>query len=527
MSRGQKGNDRQNMPVEDTFKNYRENLEVMSDSSEDDRDMRGAKSLKLNRDQSLGFGNLPKSTFGLSDSGYPRSTVSELSKRLELSRSSLSFNPFGASDQSGIKRVSFEGAVEPTGSGATPKLPAVKIQPEVKVGNSRTFREVADSMPRQEIGFSRGCRAGEGSYDWRLKPTDHRSEDLLGRKASQSEGISSSTVEQDDLKAEVIALRRLVSSLEAKISSSTSSENLWTNARPSGSMSQGTRWESTPQLDRSTEYRFPTYESFCSRGPRQIEEPPRGPRTPIWKWQIQKFDGHESNLSRFLTLVAHYATAEGATDDDLFRNRIHLFTGDAADFVATHANIRSWPELVEELCQYVLGSNSDYDRIRIIERKKQGAESCAVFITRMDMLFRNLRHTPDEQQKVHIIMRGFKSHIRQALAGNTSLRTLSDLRSAAQQVENVCAGLREVHAIDETPIDKPRRPQQRSAGSRSAKSQDNDPEGSNPRKSVICYRCSQRGHYRTECTNPPKLSCRGCGKEGVYQNECPNCQGNQ
>lgn len=528
MSEGDERKDRHNAPVEDPFKNYRVNSEIISDSSEDDRDMRGAKSLRSSEEKSSELKNCTNSTFGLSDSGNPKSAFSG---GFNWSRSSLFSNSFGANEQLGMKRVSFERAVEPTGSGAISKLPAIKIQPVEKVGKSRSFE--SDGMLRHEIGQSRGCRAGvEYERDWELKPNNRRLDDNVGRKISKGQQVSQPSNEQDDLKAEVTALRRLVSSLEAKFASSTSNENLWNTSQPSGSWSigQGPRWESTPQLDRGRDVgnqRDPTYEAFSRRGARQVEEIPRGLRSPVWKWKIQKFDGHESNLSRFLTLVGHYAVAEGATDEDLFRNRIHLFTGDAADFVATHANVQTWAELVEELCQYVLGSNSDYDRIRIIERKKQGAESCAIFITRMDMLFRNMRQIPDEQQRIHIIMRGFKSHIRQALAGNTSLRTLSDLRSAAQQVENVCTGLREVHAVDQTPTEKPRGPPYRSSGRRAARTRDKDREESNPREFVVCFRCGQRGHYRNECTNSPKLCCHGCGREGVFQSECPECQGNQ
>lgn len=306
-----------------------------------------------------------------------------------------------------------------------------------------------------------------------------------------------------------------------------SSDNIFETSRYSEAhnLNNSLRWESTPILNRgegTNPFITPNYEDFMMRGPRQFEINSRGPRTPVWKWKIQKFDGHDGNLARFLTLVRHYAVAEGATDDDLFRNRIHLFTGDAADFVATHAEIRNWPQLVDELCQYVLGSNSDYDRLRSLERKKQGAETCAVFITRMDMLFRNMRQPPEEQQKVHIIMRGLKAHIRQALAGNTAILTLSNLRAAAQQVENIYSGSREIHAMD-----------QENNNSRSRETRtprDNSKQNSRDagsRKPVICYRCAQTGHYKNECRNPPKLICFGCGKEGVIKSECPECQGNK
>lgn len=256
-----------------------------------------------------------------------------------------------------------------------------------------------------------------------------------------------------------------------------------------------------------------------------------GPRTPIWKWTIPKFDGKEESLPRFLTLLQHYAQAEGATADDLFRGRIYLFTGDAADFVATNPNIRCWEELVDELRQYVLGSSSDYDRVRTIERKKQGMESCNVYITKMDLLFRNMRSPPTEVQKVHIILRGMKVHIRQALAGNTSLRTLADLRAAAQQVETISSGIREMHALDVDPIE-PESGGQRKKQSPPEKSKVPPRSGvgtgtvASKAKRIVCFRCREVGHYRSECSNPPKVQCFGCGQDGVLIKDCPACQGN-
>lgn len=256
-----------------------------------------------------------------------------------------------------------------------------------------------------------------------------------------------------------------------------------------------------------------------------------GPRTPIWKWTIPKFDGKEENLPRFLTLLQHYASAEGATSEDLFRGRIYLFIGDAADFVATNPNIRTWEELVEELRQYVLGSSSDYDRVRMIERKKQSTESCNVYITRMDLLFRNMRTPPTEIQKVHIILRGMKGHIRQALAGNTSLRTLVDLRAAAQQVETVSIGMREMHLLDVDPIESESGTQKNKRSPQEKVKTPNNSRGgpgtvASEAKKLVCFRCKEVGHYRRECSNAAKIFCFGCGQDGVIIKNCPTCQGN-
>lgn len=308
----------------------------------------------------------------------------------------------------------------------------------------------------------------------------------------------------------------------------------WRSTRPSSGV-----WENDWSQDMRRPPYPPPYGSWEELRPprRSVEDrwssQQHGPRTPIWKWTIPKFDGKEESLPRFLTLLQHYAQAEGATAEDLFRGRIYLFTGDAADFVATNPNIRCWEELVEELRQYVLGSSSDYDRVRTIERKKQGMESCNVYITKMDLLFRNMRSPPTEVQKVHIILRGMKVHIRQALAGNTSLRTLADLRAAAQQVETISFGIREMHALDVDPIE-PESGGQRNKRSPQEKSKVPPRSGvgiaagtvASKAKRIVCFRCREVGHYRSECSNPPKVQCYGCGQDGVLIKDCPACQGN-
>lgn len=56
--------------------------------------------------------------------------------------------------------------------------------------------------------------------------------------------------------------------------------------------------------------------------------------TSISKWKFEIFDGRVENWPRFRILVGKYAEAEGVSSAELFRNRIHLFSGDAVDFVA-------------------------------------------------------------------------------------------------------------------------------------------------------------------------------------------------
>lgn len=273
----------------------------------------------------------------------------------------------------------------------------------------------------------------------------------------------------------------------------------------------------TPSSERSRSQ--PGRHDVPPETPRQSASQTRTSGVPISKWKIDKFDGKEGELARFLTRVNQYALAEGASKSDLFRNRIHLFTGHAADFVALSTHIHSWDALVEEITKFSMGSTSDCDLLRKIQERKQGVkESCAVYVTQMEMLFRNLRQPLSEEDRCDIIIRGLRPAIRCTLAGNSQLRTLHDLRLAAQRVEKLTVTQREVLEVGETAslnIEGRRRmvsPRQNGNGSRENKPRANMKD--------FCFNCGEKTHHRKECTKEKQILCYECGKVGVYASQC-------
>lgn len=251
---------------------------------------------------------------------------------------------------------------------------------------------------------------------------------------------------------------------------------------------------------------------------------PRPGGVPISKWKIEKFDGREEGLARFLTRVNQFALAERASKSDLFRNRIHLFSGHAADFVALSMHIRDWDELVDEITKFSMGSTSDCDLLRKIQDRRQGlSESCAVYVTQMEMLFRSLRQTPPEEDRCDIIIRGLRPSIRAALAGNSQLRTLHDLRLAAQRVEKLTQSQR----LEETAAMEARgRRRTVSPRSNANGSQGNRGRHSSSGTKDFCFNCGDKTHHRKECKKEKQILCYECGKVGVYASQCCWQQGN-
>lgn len=239
---------------------------------------------------------------------------------------------------------------------------------------------------------------------------------------------------------------------------------------------------------------------------------------PVAKWGIDKFDGNPDHLARFLAKVDHFASAEGATAEDLLRHRIHLFTGDALDWVL-NVSVSSWTELKAGLNRFVHGASSDFERLMIIDKMRQGQENSSVFINRMVLQFRSLTKPPGESEQIDFILRGLRPNIGSILASNLTLIRVEDVVTAAMRVERVLKARRGVGYVAELGGETPSKggEAEKVAVEVIPRRYDNHTD-----KQVKCYNCGIMGHLSDQCQGP--MTCFGCGDINVRKRDCAYCQ---
>lgn len=241
---------------------------------------------------------------------------------------------------------------------------------------------------------------------------------------------------------------------------------------------------------------------------------------PVAKWNIQKFNGDEEELPRFLSTITQYAIAENMPKGEVFRDRIHLFSGDAADFIRESCYAETWDELVVELTEFCLGTISDRELIQKIEQKKQQMENCLIFCTRMELAFKSLRSPLREQEEVDIMIKAMRPEIKRALAG-AGITTVRELRTKAQKAERLLTNNEESRENDEKNSKK--------YGDEKYRREQNMREPRMVGRGLDrgCFRCGDPNHRKIECKAPGSATfCYKCKRLGYPFPMCKNCTGN-
>lgn len=257
-------------------------------------------------------------------------------------------------------------------------------------------------------------------------------------------------------------------------------------------------------------------------------------RLPIYKWQIEKFNGKEEDLSRFLCLVQQLAQATQTTEEELFENRIHLLGGDVVEHLAEAEDVHTWRDVVRVLTHYGMGTETDSDILRKIFTEKQGTLSAGQYLKRLELWFQSLQIAMTEAEKVKVTLQGLGYPLRQALVSHNYQRW-QDLKLAAKKVEGflgieskiprAVTWQTETHKVrnqseqgerqpnwrqgnprdwvDRRPVQSERRPFRQEG--RPPQVDRSNHQRNGPQRTVggqstgKCFECGQPGHWRVNC----------------------------
>lgn len=251
---------------------------------------------------------------------------------------------------------------------------------------------------------------------------------------------------------------------------------------------------------------------------------------PIAKWAIEKFDGKPETWTRFLAKIRRFSEAEGITEGELLQGSIHLFKGDALDWILNNRP-KSWNILVEEMSQFVHGTKSDLERLREISKQKQGRENCSTFIQRLLLQFQDLRIELTEEEKIDYILRGLKPELGASLAANILLTSVKDVEKAATRMERIIGKSSQIRMVDALETEdkevaafagKANNPS-KNQSKWSPRPQRRSEVDEKPKKKIFCYKCGEPSHIAIGCRNPPALFCRKCGYKDRDEKDCPDC----
>lgn len=243
----------------------------------------------------------------------------------------------------------------------------------------------------------------------------------------------------------------------------------------------------------------------------------------VSKWNLS-FNGDRKHhqLATFLTKVEHLRKAEGISSKELRRSSYYLFSGEALDwFMAFGDSFPTWRELVDGLKSEFLPPDNSYWLLKEIESKFQKHdESFGAYLSKMEILFRNLPNPIDENEKLNILRRNILPVFQEKLAliQVPSVARLSYLCKQIEATISQIAGRRATNYKVEEVKPVVEIPQKVLYNPGTFKNRYDDRT-----VHLRCYNCLHEGHHFNQCTLPRKVFCYLCGSQGVTLPNCKRC----
>ena len=274
----------------------------------------------------------------------------------------------------------------------------------------------------------------------------------------------------------------------------------------------------------------------------------------IFKWQLQ-FDGNdaENTLMPFLEQLEELCVARGVSHESLFMSALDIFSGPARVWYSVNRHsVNNWLELVELLKKRFLPANYDREiRLQIEQVWQQEGENVSLFVARVKQLYARLSVPVPSSEII--------AHIRERLVPFLIEHTALSKFDSVQSLEDLCADLERTRIcvqrralafsscatancnstsycnsnpnsnqlVKMSVAAKPSNPANKidtAISGRPSTSALKTSSSSIDTSKVVCYNCSQPGHYRSSCPQPFRRHCFRCGRLGATIRTCKKCQ---
>lgn len=275
----------------------------------------------------------------------------------------------------------------------------------------------------------------------------------------------------------------------------------------------------------------------------------------IRQWGVT-YNGR-SDPATFLERLEEICTAQNIQPDRLLPQLPEVLQGEAALWYRNNrGNYRNWEDFTREFRIFYYPVNYEVDlEAKISRRVQRTNESVIAYITDLQTLIRrhgNISPSQELQWLYRNLLPEYRQYVRRGDFHDISTfsqvtKEFELLRNELQQTSH-----RRV-AFDNVPTDtvetRPNRESRRAVRTEDypntsnhtnvIQNQRTNQNGSRhmstpPRRplnaatstspatsNVICWRCGQTGHYRTDCTQKPQIFCSRCKTKGVLSRDCP------
>lgn len=252
---------------------------------------------------------------------------------------------------------------------------------------------------------------------------------------------------------------------------------------------------------------------------------------PVYKWDIEKFDGGKSTISlcAFLEQVEELRVSRNVSTEQLFRSAGDLFTGKAKVwYKGMKDRVNSWEELVRELRLQYLGSNAAYNKelLQEIRRRSQHPdEPIGIYVACMNTLFNRLTVPINDKARLEILLENLAPYYKREL-GMRDITSVDQLIQLGRRAE---ANKKAIESYTPPPRHKNFLEPDLAyiytdEEKNSTTSISREVGASSTPTNIVCWNCRNSGHRSGNCPSTTRNKyCFKCGNANYTVRTCPKC----